>query len=201
MSHQRNNYLVSYGHSGNTWARYIVEFLTKKPTHGHRAFSISERGDNFLDIDLDAKPLLIKRHTLEDVTDKDYFILLLRDPSECIKGDQDVHKEFLKYYSLIKGYDAHKGPKSVMFYDELFNRMLVRAWIEDLKRTHNNQLLGGWMHSDRIEDLFDNWDKHLEQCKSLYANETHKRGADLSVIPKILLEHDLIKNTCSSVHV
>ena len=184
-------FLVSYNHSGNTWVRYCVEFVTRRPTHGHREFSISERDDNFLGIFLDKEIALMKRHTLEDITDKDRFILLLRDPSECIKSDQDINKEFLKYYSLIRGYDVHKGPKMIVYFNDLFKRQTIKNIIK---------YTGAWIHSDRIKDLEENWEYHQVQSLNLYKNETNKEGADLSEIPEILLNHELIKNTSCTIH-
>ena len=195
------NYLVSYNHSGNTWVRYCVEYITKKPTYGHRKYSISQRALNFLDIDVEAHPVLIKRHTLDGITDQDNFILLLRDPRDCIKEGQDVNKEFLKYYSLIKGYEVHKGPKNVIYYNEIFDLEWAKIIVEYFKKQHNNHLLGSWIHEDRCLDLFENWAKHKGVCLNVaYNNETNALGADLSIIPKIFLEHVLIKNTGCTVY-
>ena len=186
-------YLVSYQHSGNTWVRYCAEYVSKRPTHGHRKFSISERNNNFLDIKIDDDPILIKRHEIElgEILKDDTFILLLRDPSECIKSDQDVHKEFLRYYSLIKYYEAHKGPKILFYYEGLF----YREWITNLIK-HNDMPF--FIHSERLNDLLENWEHHQKMSKSIYQNETNKEGVDLSVIPKIYLEHGLIKNASYS---
>ena len=188
------NYLVSYNHSGNTWVRYCVEYITKKPTYGHRKYSISQRALNFLDIDVEAHPVLIKRHTLDGITDQDNFVLLLRDPRDCIKEGQDVHKEFLKYYSLIKGYEAHKGPKSVIYYNDVFDKKSLGYILS----------LFGISISDYIkttDDLLENWAKHKGVCLNVaYNNETNALGADLSLIPKIFLEHELIKNTGCTVY-
>ena len=95
-------YLVSYQHSGNTWLRYCIEYLTKCPTWGHREFSISERKSNFLDINLKNKPICIKRHEFpqRELNLNDIFLLILRNPYQCIKKSQDQYKEFLRWFSL-----------------------------------------------------------------------------------------------------
>ena len=190
------NYLVSYNHSGNTWVRYCVEYVTKLPTHGYRKFSISERHQNFLDIDVDAEPVLIKRHEIisGEILKNDTFILLLRDPSKCIKSDQDVHKEFLRYYSLIKYYEAHEGPKIICWYDEI----LFSYWIRNFLKHCD---VGIDIDQKKLDNLLETWDHHQKMCKGIYNNPIKKEGADLSVIPKILLEHELIKNTGYTVHV
>jgi viroplasmin and RNaseH domain-containing protein len=185
------NYLVSYNHSGNTWVRYCIEYITGRPTHGHQKFSISERNDNFLLIDTSKEPVLIKRHTLEDIEDTDTFILLLRNPSECIKSDQDVNKEFIKYYSLIRGYEMHEGDKMVFYYHDIFSKGTIKKLIK---------YLNIWRDEDRMNDLLENWEWHKYVSLSLYENETNKEGADLSAIPKILLDHELIENACSKVY-
>jgi len=186
-------YLVSYQHSGNTWFRYCVEYVTKKPTHGHRKFSISERHRNFLDIDVDAEPVIIKRHEIEpgEITIDDTFILLLRDPSKCIKSDQDVYKEFLRYYSLIKYYEAHEGPKTIFWYDEIMHA----SWIINFLK-HNDVPFD--IKQDKLDCLLENWKRHQQMCLGVYNNFRNKKGADLSVIPQILLEHGLIKNASYS---
>ena len=69
------NYLVSYNHSGNTWVRYIIEYLTHLPTHGHQPFSVSQRDNNILDIDVDAEPIAMKRHEIEFDTFSFYALL------------------------------------------------------------------------------------------------------------------------------
>lgn len=199
-------YLVSYPHSGNTWVRYCFEFLTQLPTHGHRKFSISERDKNFLNVDLDKDPILIKRHTLEDITEKDVFVLLLRDPSECIKSFQDVNKEFLQYYSLIKGFELHRGPfttgdlikqdgpGAVLYYKWIFDR----HYLTDVIKYYD--FFSDKVEKDRLELLYRDWDYHLERCRSIYNNKTDKEGADLSEISQILLDHELIKNTRGPVY-
>ena len=187
-------YLVSYNHSGNTWVRYCAEYLTKQPTYGHRKYSISQRALNFLDIDIEGEPILIKRHTLEGITDGDNFVLLLRDPRDCIKEGQEVYKEFLKYYSLIQGYEAHIGPKSVIYYNDIFNK-------DKLEDVFVALHINIWNYGKTAEKLLEDWAMHKGVCLNVaYNNETNMLGADLSVVPKILLEHELIKNTGCTVY-
>ena len=50
------NWLISYNHSGNGWVRYCIDYLTQLPTHGHQPFSVSEKNNNFLNVDLTKEP-------------------------------------------------------------------------------------------------------------------------------------------------
>jgi len=180
------NYLISYNHSGNTWVRYCIEYLTQKPTHGHRDFSISERNNNFLDVDLLSECVLLKRHTLDvnELKESDTIVLLLRHPSKCIKQGQDVAKESKKYFDLIEVYESFKGKKIVYYFDEIF------------EKEHINNLItfyGIPFNHLRLRRLFENWNHHKKESKSIYQNKTNGMGCDLSLIPNALLEHELIK--------
>ena len=110
------NYLLSYNHSGNTWVRYCIEYLSQLPTHGHKAFSISERKDNFLNVNLEASPILTKRHkpNYHEMDKDDKVVLLVRNPSECIKKGMSVNLEYHKYHDLIIFYERFKGQKKVI---------------------------------------------------------------------------------------
>lgn len=179
-----SNYILSYPHSGNTWLRYCIEYLTHRRTIGHEDFSISERKDNFLNVNLSMPPVAIKRHEFKDgeyspKTDK--MIFVIRNPSECIKHDQDVNKEFLKYYSLLMFYKDNYiyGKSAIIRYENLFNTQLKYVLYEiedvfDLK-----------FEETYLEDLLINMDTHKNHCMSIYRNETNKQGADLSGIPSI----------------
>ena len=180
-------YLVSYQHSGNTWFRYCIEYLTMKPTHGHQKFSISERNNNFLDIDIKAKPIAIKRHELikNEIKNNDTFVLILRHPSSCIKVGQDVNKEFLKYYKLITEYEKFKGIKHIFYYKDLF----------DLSFLSNIQILDLKIIFDRFYKLYVNFEYHKENCISIYDNERHEIGANLDIISNKLLNNEYIINS------
>lgn len=179
-------YLVSYQHSGNTWLRYCIEFLSKRPTHGHQAFSISERNNNFLNIDIKSEPIAIKRHELieGEINNNDTFILLLRNPSECIKIDQNVEIEFARYYGLIESYDKFIGEKLVFYYEDMFsiNEKLV-SFLDNFSP----------IDSTRMVDFTNNFTKHLDNSLSVYKNKRKKLGASMELINKSLLEHELIR--------
>lgn len=185
------NYLVSYNHSGNTWVRYCVEYVTKRPTHGHRIFSVSERANNILNINTTSKPVLLKRHEIKkgEITSNDNFILLLRHPTECIKENQNEIFEFAKYYFLIDAYENHSGEKSVYYFKNLFDKKTIYDIIIKCSVIVDN---------DRMTDLFNNWDFHKKQSLSMYQNKTNVKGHSLLNIPKKLLEHELIKK-CNTI--
>ena len=90
------NYLVSYNRSGNTWVRYILEYLTHQPTWGHQKYSISERmGEKSNITILHSEPIVIKRHQIipNEIKNTDRVILLLRDYQDCIWNSMDCKWE------------------------------------------------------------------------------------------------------------
>lgn len=179
-------YLVSYNHSGNTWLRYCMEYITKKPTLGHRKFSISERKNNALRININDNPIAIKRHEIRmgEIRDKDIFVLILRKPNECIKIDQNVSVEFLKYYSLIQHYKQHRGKKFLFHYNELFDKHIL-SWLRKIYK--------GRIYKNRLNDLKSNWADHQKKCIGIYKNKRNKKGANLKAIPEILLQDNFIR--------
>lgn len=181
-------YLVSYPHSGNTWFRYCIEYVTGLPTHGHKAFSISQRARNILNIDIDANPIALKRHKLKlnEIKKDDIFVLLLRSPFDCIKHFTNENVEFLNYYALIEYYEQHKGIKYNFNYSNLFIKDCMIAYFE-LLRYHIP------INDEKAFDLFYNWEAHQYQSKILYQNNTNQKGSELKNIPEILLNHPLIQ--------
>lgn len=79
-------YIISYPRSGNTAFRYLLEFLTKKPTDGMCGAPRNPQ-DNL------QKPLLYKgatdfvahkRHDFKGVKPEDFVIFIMRDPLEAV---------------------------------------------------------------------------------------------------------------------
>lgn len=183
-----SNYILSYPHSGNTWLRYCVEYVTMRKTGGHRDFSISERRNNFLNVDLSAPPVAIKRHELElsELKSDDNLILLIRSPYECIKDGMDEKTEFLKYYSLLITYDRFKGRKSLLEYNWLFDSNL--EYLEMVL-----EIFGLRFSAEKMEDLSKNFTGHLSSSAGVYKNVMNRRGASLDCIPKGFFENPILK--------
>lgn len=175
-------YLVSYPHSGNTWMRYCVEFVSQQPTHGHQAFSISERNNNFLNVDLTKPAILLKRHELKEneITLSDKFVLLVRGPHHCIKVDSE--DEYRKYYSLLEHFDSFKGSKICLYFNDLFDCPDVLKLFMPV-------------NLDKFNELKSNLKFHQEQCLSIYQNRTKQEGVGLKSIPYHIWMHPLVKKT------
>jgi hypothetical protein len=189
------NYLISYNHSGNTWVRYCLEFLTKLPTHGHSAFSISERNNNFLNIDIKENPICIKRHEIisGEILDTDNVVLLVRNPIECIKKSvSNINNELNKYYSLIAAYENHKGNKAVVFYKDLFHNVNS---LFDIVECFNNIKIDDNIVKRMIK-LMDDFEYHKQQSKSIYQNKTNEPGIDITLTPECILNNKIVKEAC-----
>lgn len=177
------NYLLSYNHSGNTWVRYCIEFLTQLPTYGHQKFSISQRKNNFLNVNLSEEPIVLKRHEMSDfeLKNNDKIILLIRDPKDAIKQGSSVSSEFEKYYKLIILFENFSGKKQIIKYNDLFCFPTINFIINffDLN-----------VEKSRLIELENNFEHHLRESKSIYQNEMMIKGAEIeTIISKEMLDY------------
>jgi hypothetical protein len=137
-------YLCSFPRSGNTWTRYCIEFLTKRPTlekMGNRIHLYNcPLGISFkhLGTDLNKKPVW-KMHTIDWFNNKfpayypesEHLILLLRNykeviPRHCGNLTVDMLKDsahFQKYYfTNLRIYDSwHPEKRLLIYYEDLIN--------------------------------------------------------------------------------
>lgn len=183
-------YLLSYPHSGNTWVRYCLEFITQQPTHGHRIFCISQRKKNFLNVNLNATPVAIKRHEIIDneITLEDNLILILRHPTKCIKFNvENVELELKKYYSLIEFYENFKGNKLILNFNDLFTDL---KWLNNLIDKCNIKYI-----NNNLNDLLERFEYHKQQSKSIYQNTVNLRGLNSSSIPDYILNNKYVYRT------
>ena len=169
------NYLVSYNRSGNTWVRYILEYLTHQPTWGHEKFSISERMGQKSTITLTSdEPIVIKRHEIipDEITENDKVVFLLRDYHECIWNSMNCkwekfEPEFIKYLNLVKFFHEFKGKKIIIRYEDLIKN--PKTWISTILI-----FLGldpfEVIFGDEFNNFLDDYDKHRESCFSIYNN-------------------------------
>jgi hypothetical protein len=166
------NWLLSYNHSGNGWIRYCIEYLTGLPTHGHQKFSMSERNNNFLNVDLTKEPIVTKRHELclYDLHKEDKIILLLRDPFVAIKEHKDICAEFDKYERLIEIYENFTGKKLTVNFNHLFHPSVIK-----------NILMFYDISCNELKfDLFkNNLEYHSNESKKIHKNEMNQKGANL----------------------
>lgn len=183
------NLLLSYPRSGNTWYRYCIEFLTKKPTLGYQTNAAIKWDKkpigNFviLGVDLNAKNILIKRHAIEMLhEDVDKLILLIRDYKECIvrhneligtpltidvlvnacsckSTDRHPHQIAKGYIRAIEYYDSFTKNKMIVYYEDL---------ITDLQSVMKKSLTFLNEKDAYLDSLIKNITFHENQCIDLY---------------------------------
>ena len=169
------NYLVSYNRSGNTWVRYILEYLTRKPTWGHQKFSISERMGHKSNITLlSTEPIIIKRHEIipNEIKDTDKVVFLLRDYKECIWNSMDCkwekfESEFVKYWNLIKFFDNFEGEKLLLHYEDL-SEYWIHVLLDFLK-----------VDDSGVTNFFENIEHHREISFSIYNNTINTKNGEI----------------------
>ena len=128
--------LLSYPRSGNHFVRFIIEYISSLPTHGsvHRITGAigsdtyicakQFKNKNLLShVKIDAPPIIYKYHYIPSET-PGKIILILRDYRECITnhkaGKLPLDSSGLAgYMELIKYFDQFRGPKLLIYYEEL----------------------------------------------------------------------------------
>ena len=131
--------LWSHPHSGNTWVRFIVEYLTGCPSCGDNMKSYDESiclrlrpmlALTHVDI---TKPFVIyKSHRPYPLNKNSSLILLIRDYSTCMSP---VTMGFNQYLDLIVAYDRFEGKKMLIYYEDLLAEPQVE--IQKLKQFFN----------------------------------------------------------------
>ncbi len=183
------NLLLSYPRSGNTWYRYCIEYLTKKPTIG---YTIPESAPwdmkclgSFVDlgVDLNADNILIKRHAIDCIDQPvDKFILILRNYKECIikhtltdpkNTNMPLNVHILiqsNYMILLQHYEAFSKEKMVIYYEDLITD--VQPILE--------KSLQFLQHDDTyLKSFMENLEYHKEASLNLYGN-SETRGKKIT---------------------
>lgn len=146
-------YLVSYPRSGNTWARYCLEFISGRPTVGYshktKNKTIDEPIGSFLDlgVDLSRPELVTKRHEVpKGISDKK-VILLLRNPREVIlrhfKSIPDKKKrelgevrviknQIMWYQEIIDDFHQAECAKTIIYYEDLISNREISPTLRQL---------------------------------------------------------------------
>lgn len=140
-------YLLSYPRSGNTWVRYMVEYLTQRPTYYHIEYKEKDppigARDSSLNVNLEEEPVMLKRHWFKSNDqldpDKDSIILLIRNYKEVIprhhceapsekfptlasrfSGEmRGSENSECDYIKVIVDYDNWSGKKTFFYYEDL----------------------------------------------------------------------------------
>ncbi len=176
------NLLLSYPRSGNTWVRYCVEYLTKKPTIGYTIKDSAPWDMNclgsFVDlgVDLDADNILFKRHALDYLhEDVDKLVLIIRNYKEAIVKHQATNRSQIgkplniylliqtNYMDLIQYYDQFVGDKILIYYEDL---------ITDVKPILDQLLTLLEYDDSHLKSFMESLEKHRIQSLDLYGNSS-----------------------------
>ena len=175
------DYLISYPRSGNTWLRYCIEYIFKRPTIGYTtpgssSFDKKSIG-NFADIKTTGdEPIMIKRHSFEDgcCEENDKIIVLIRNFQEVIirhTQKTDIgsfisnlsgKENEVDYYSILKQYDNWKGDKILIYYEDL---------ISNLESTLHSvcDFLAGNKKEEAVDEIIKNLEHHKEKSIKVYS--------------------------------
>lgn len=128
--------MLSYPRTASSFIRYAIEKIVKRPTQdcGGRLDKVYGDDMNYRD----KTPLLRKEHFINSVrkNDVDKLILLLRNYKDVfishdlrnvfLSEQNEIYnklygcdKFFLEYYKLINFYEEFKGPKMLIYYEDI----------------------------------------------------------------------------------
>ena len=189
-----HNALWSYPASGNHWLRFIVEYLSGLPTHGHD----SNQQDTPIFMNKfpgSSRPLshvngrhpyiLYKSHDIYPLTNQSTLIFLIRDFREHMaRGILRYHY----YMSLIRTYDSFFGTKMLIYYEDL---MLKPK--REILRVKN--FLGG------SESCYKTFMNHYDDYTELSRNakkrnwRNHISGTNITFHQNQLSEEDIAKRS------
>lgn len=194
-------YLVSYPRSGNTWMRYCLEYLTKRPT----TFSFSEvdpihtsRDDplsNTLSLMIDySKSSIIKVHGYHNEVKiqhpSDRIIVMVRNYKECIHRRyprlkdmiSEIRREGSSYYTNLQAFDQFEPTKRLLVYYEDFIKDPQRVLEEILLfLEEDDALLEGFIKdlSFHKKRSLEHYDKGIGVSKSK-GDDLHFHSAQLT---------------------
>ena len=126
--------LWSHPHSGNTWVRFIVEYLTGRPSCGTSIKNLNDasiclRRMKFMlpliHVNMSKPFSIYKQHRPYPLTKNSSLILLIRDYSTCMSK---VSMEFYQYLDLIVAYDRFDGKKMLIYYEDLLTKPQVEVY-------------------------------------------------------------------------
>jgi hypothetical protein len=188
---EKDNLLLSFPRSGNSWIRYFLEFISKKPTSIGTVKDCqkgAKKSDPLsiklgLGVDIDDKCIAIKRHRADHDWDnwtKDtcQLIFLLRDYKEVIirhlespsrkKDIAEINKCIGEYIHCLKFYDEFDGRKCFLTYED----MLIHPRIEITKIIE----FLGLPKEQYYNEFFDNFEAHRAKSVKTYHGGSHTGG-------------------------
>jgi len=180
------NYIISYPRSGNTWLRYIIEYLSNQSTNG--LIDVPNKHDKL------QKPLLKsgnnfiahKLHSFDEkITDNDKVIIIIRNYKECIirhnKDKRGYDFELFEkqnqgkrddYIGIIKHFDQFNGKKLYLYYEDLINDSYIPKICYQLC-----QFLQ--IENSRINSFLDNLQSIKSQSLCLYPKSKTKGKSEI----------------------
>lgn len=186
------NVLLSFPRSGNTWIRYVAEFISKRPTS---QATIKRCGEGFaektgvistdlhLGVDVSKKVILIKRHSLEfdwDNWTKDNcrLVMLIRNYKEAIlrhaeasnkTGDlKEINKHIAGYMHCLSSYDKFAGQKICIYYEDLI--------LHPKREINRLMTFLGVPRTKHFIEFFNKYEHHKGQCLKYYKPGTMTQG-------------------------
>lgn len=171
--------LVSYSRSGTNWIRYIIEYLSGKPTPGQLRLYKGKRNKFFID----------RAHCgFEVMHQYNKVILIIRDYRECLLRhnhelwsktndvktfleDQTVKHPASWYIQNIQSFDEFTGDKIVLYYEEILS-------------DPSSQIPGLCdfldFPRDRCIEFLNNLPEHSKKSVSAYTSTTHTSETKLN---------------------
>lgn len=178
--------ILSYPRSGANWIRYIVEYITKRPTYSISRFGNRENPylscqDNSLNLpsfsnsdiqEFNSKegyknPILFHVHNfdiVENLIEVKNIIFIIRNYKECIHRHIGYESEkwdyqLIRYLNILEQYDLFKGNKIIIYYGDMIKkpRKHIKKIIEFLKCDMN-----------LLDEFMSNFDKYKQDSISVY---------------------------------
>ena len=173
--------LASYSRSGTNWVRYIIEYISGRPTPG--GLVLHAEGD----------PVVDRAHNASKVMNRYRKVLLLvRDYRECLLRQnrehwletqdvgrfltsQDVRQPPDWYIKNLLAFDAHRGEKLLVHY-------------EDLQASPEVEIprIGTFLELDpgRTADFLENVEERYKESVSAYTGRGHASASTAQKDPK-----------------
>jgi hypothetical protein len=160
--------LISYSRSGTNWIRYVIEYLTGKPTPG--AARLIRKGNDYVIDRAHRGYAVINEYKKVILIIRDYRECLLRHMPEEWRNSSSVH-DFLElrkaeqppfwYIRNIEAFDQFKGEKACFYYEDM-----VRYPEKEIPRLVDFLQLP----KDRLDDLLGNMERHQKKSILCYGS-------------------------------
>jgi len=172
--------LVSYPRSGTNWIRYVIEYLTQKPTPGETRLI---RGNNIFYRAINGDFVIDRAHNGEFIIKKHPKVFfILRNYKECLirqfktkwtdypniqtfLEDESLHTPCKWYVKNIDVFNRYQGDKKLLYFEDMIENPI--EFIDDLVEFLN-------LPTKRLANLKENLTDHQKTSVGLYT----KRGKE-----------------------